>query len=82
MFSLINIIAFILCIYVIYSIVEMCKSQYMESFTNINNDKNWFIIIFKQFIFAIIAMMLYVVINDLQNNHPVKTKKFGKIVPI
>jgi len=83
-FSLINIIAFILSVYVIYSIVEMCKSQYytMESFTNINNDKNWFIIIFKQFIFAIIAIMLYVVINDLQNNHPVKTKKFGKIVPI
>jgi len=54
----------------------------MESFININNDKNWVIIIFRQFIFAIIAIMLYVVINDLQNNHPVKTKKFGKIVPI
>lgn len=84
MFSLINIIAFIICIYVIYNIVEMCKSQYytMESFTNINNDKNWFIIIFRQIIFIITAILLSVYIHSLQYNHSVKPRKFAKIVPI
>jgi len=84
MFSLINIIAFILCIYVIYSIVEMCKSQYytMESFTNINNDKNWFIIIFRQIVFIITAILLSAYMHSLQYNHPVKPRKFAKIVPI
>jgi hypothetical protein len=79
MFGLINIITFILSIYVIYSIVEMCKSQYMESFININNDKNWFIIIFRQIVFiaSVIILSLYI-----GNNHLVKPRKFAKIVPI
>ena len=84
MFTLINIITFILCIYVIYTIVEMCKSQYytMESFININNDKNWFIIIFRQIVFVITAMLLCVFINSVHNNHAIKPRKFAKIVPI
>ena len=84
MFTLINIITFILCIYVIYTIVEMCKSQYytMESFININNDKNWFIIIFRQIVFVITATLLCVFIDNLHNNHPIKPRKFAKIVPI
>jgi len=82
MFSLLNTIAFILSVYVIYTIVEMCKSQYytMESF--INNDKNWFIIIFRQMLFIITAMILCVFINSLYNNHPIKQTKYAKIVPI
>ena len=82
MFSLINIIAFILSIYVIYNIVEMCKQEYMESFININNDKNWFIIIFRQIVFIITAILLCVFIHSLHNNHPIKPRKFAKIVPI
>jgi hypothetical protein len=82
MFSLINIIAFILSVYVIYNIVEMCKSQYMESFININNDKNWVIIIFRQIVFIITAILLCAYIHSLQYNHPVKPRKFAKIVPI
>jgi hypothetical protein len=84
MFSLLNTIAFILSVYVIYTIVEMCKSQYytMESFININNDKNWVIIIFRQIVFIITATLLCVFMHNLHNNHPVKPKKFTKIVPI
>ena len=82
MFTLLNIITFILCIYVIYTIVELCKSQYMESFININNDKNWFIIIFRQIVFIITTMLLCVFIHNLHNNHPIKPRKFAKIVPI
>jgi hypothetical protein len=79
MFSLINIIAFILSVYVIYNIVEMCKSQYMESFININNDKNWFIIIFRQIVFIASVMILSLY---LHNNNQIKPRKFAKIVPI
>jgi hypothetical protein len=84
MFTLLNIIAFILSVYVIYTIVEMCKSQYytMESFININNDKNWVIIIFRQIVFIITAILLCAYIHSLQYNHPVKPRKFAKIVPI
>jgi len=82
MFSLINIIAFVISIYVIYNIVEICKSQYMESFININNDKNWFIIIFRQIVFITTAILLSVYMHSLHYNHPVKPRKFAKIVPI
>ena len=84
MFTLLNIIAFILSVYVIYTIVEMCKSQYytMESFININNDKNWFIIIFRQIVFIITAILLSAYMHNLHNIHPVKPRKFAKIVPI
>ena len=84
MFTLLNIIAFILSVYVIYNIVEMCKSQYytMESFININNDKNWFIIIFRQIVFITTAILLSAYMHNLHNNHPVKPRKFAKIVPI
>jgi chromate transport protein ChrA len=80
----VNILTIIISFYVIYNIVEMCKSQYytMESFININNDKNWFIIIFRQIVFIITAMLLYVFIHNLHNNHPVKQTKYAKIVPI
>jgi hypothetical protein len=80
----INILTIIISFYVIYNIVEMCKSQYytMESFININDDKNWFIIIFRQILFIITAMILCVFINSLYNNHPVKQPKYAKIVPI
>jgi hypothetical protein len=84
MFSLINIIAFILSVYVIYNIVEMCKQEYydIEAYKNINNDKNWFIIIFRQIVFIITAMLLSVYMHNLHYNHPVKPRKFAKIVPI
>jgi hypothetical protein len=82
MFTLLNIIAFILSVYVIYNIVEMCKSQYytMESF--INNDKNWFIIIFRQIVFIASVMILSAYMHSLHYNHPIKPRKFAKIVPI
>jgi len=82
MFSLINIITFILCIYVIYNIVEMCKQEYIETYKNINNDKNWVIIIFRQIVFIITAMLLCTYMHSLHYNHPVKPRKFAKIVPI
>ena len=82
MFSLINIIAFILSVYVIYNIVEMCKSQYIEAYININNDKNWVIIIFRQIVFITTAILLSVYMHSLHYNHPVKPRKFAKIVPI
>jgi len=82
MFSLINIIAFVISIYVIYNIVEMCKQEYIEAYKNINNDKNWFIIIFKQFLFITTAILLSVYMHSLHYNHPVKSRKFAKIVPI
>jgi hypothetical protein len=79
MFAILNIITFVLSIYVIYTIVEMCKSQYytMESF--INNDKNWFIIIFRQIVFIASVMILSLY---LHNNNQIKPRKFAKIVPI
>ena len=84
MFTVLNIITFILCIYVIYNIVEMCKQEYydIETYKNINNDKNWFIIIFRQIVFVITATLLCVFIDNLHNNHPIKPRKFAKIVPI
>jgi len=82
MFTLLNLIAFILSVYVIYNIVEMCKSQSMESFININNDKNWVIIIFRQIVFIITAILLSAYMHSLQYNHPFKPRKFAKIVPI
>ena len=84
MFTLLNTIAFILSVYVIYTIVEMCKSQYytMESFININNDKNWVIIIFRQIVFISSVMILSAYIHRLHYNHPIKPRKFAKIVPI
>jgi hypothetical protein len=82
MFSLINIITFVISIYVIYNIVEMCKQEYMESFININNDKNWFIIIFRQILFITTAILLSAYMHNLHYNHPVKPRKFAKIVPI
>jgi len=84
MFSLINIITFVISIYVIYNIVEMCKQEYydMESFININNDKNWFIIIFRQILFITTAILVSAYMHNLHYNHPVKPRKFAKIVPI
>jgi len=82
MFSLINIITFVISIYVIYNIVEMCKQEYIEAYKNINNDKNWFIIIFRQILFITTAILLSAYMHNLHYNHPVKPRKFAKIVPI
>lgn len=84
MFSLINTIVFILSIYIIYNIVEMCKQEYydIETYKNINNDKNWVIIIFRQIVFVTTATLLCIFILNLHNNHPIKPRKFAKIVPI
>jgi hypothetical protein len=54
----------------------------MEAYKNINNDKNWFIIIFRQILFITTAILLSAYMHNLHYNHPVKPRKFAKIVPI
>jgi hypothetical protein len=44
---IINVITIIITIYIIYVIVEICKKEYIQSYTNINDDKNKFITIFQ-----------------------------------
>lgn len=81
MFSVINIVTFVITMYIIYNIVEICKQEYykFESYNNMNDDKNDFITIMKKLSIILATGCLFLVMNIIFDTPKVKD---SKVIPI